>query len=127
MDAKFVAAARSWIGVPWAHQGRSRAGVDCIGLVVMAARDCWLQVPLDATYGRTQAYRQAKPLLGQWCERVGHAGEGTIALYMDSSQLHVGVLTASGTVVQALAGAGRVVESGLNFEPRQLWRPKWPC
>lgn len=29
-----VAAARSFMGVPFQHQGRTRAGIDCIGLVL---------------------------------------------------------------------------------------------
>lgn len=33
-----VAAARDWLGVPFLHQGRSRAGVDCAGLVICVAR-----------------------------------------------------------------------------------------
>jgi cell wall-associated NlpC family hydrolase len=31
--ADVVAEARCWIGVKWRHQGRSREGVDCLGLV----------------------------------------------------------------------------------------------
>jgi cell wall-associated NlpC family hydrolase len=33
-----IAAARSWLGVPWRHQGRTRQGVDCAGLVVLVGR-----------------------------------------------------------------------------------------
>jgi cell wall-associated NlpC family hydrolase len=33
-----VSAARSWLGVPWRHQGRTRQGVDCAGLVVLVGR-----------------------------------------------------------------------------------------
>lgn len=33
-----ITEARSWLGVPWRHQGRSRAGVDCVGLLVCVAR-----------------------------------------------------------------------------------------
>ena len=29
--------ARSWIGVPFAHQGRTRRGIDCVGLIVVVA------------------------------------------------------------------------------------------
>lgn len=36
--ADFVAEARSWVGVPFRHQGRSRAGVDCVGLLLVT---CW--------------------------------------------------------------------------------------
>lgn len=29
-----VEIARTWLGVPWHHQGRNRHGIDCAGLVV---------------------------------------------------------------------------------------------
>jgi cell wall-associated NlpC family hydrolase len=41
-DQDVVAAARGYLGVPWRHQGRSRAGLDCGGLVVLVARDLGL-------------------------------------------------------------------------------------
>ena len=126
IDAQFVAAARSYIGTRCVHQGRSRNGVDCIGLVVMAVRDCGLDAPLTADYGRTQAYLQFKPLLAKFCERVGAAGEGIIVLYMNSMVLHVGVLTAKNTVIHAPNEGERVKEHHLNFQPRQFWRPRWP-
>lgn len=31
--------ARSWIGVRWTHQGRTRAGIDCAGLVVKVGKE----------------------------------------------------------------------------------------
>ena len=37
--ADILRVARSWLGVPFAHQGRTRRGVDCVGLVVMVARE----------------------------------------------------------------------------------------
>lgn len=126
-DAQFVAAARSYIGVKCIHQGRSRAaGVDCIGLVVLALRDCGIDAPLIADYGRTQAYRQFRPELAKYCARVGEAGEGIIILYMNSMALHLGILTAENTVIHAPLEGERVKEHSLNFPPRQFWRPKWP-
>lgn len=47
-----VAAARTWIGVPWRHQGRSRRGVDCAGVVARVGRDLGL---IDYDY---TAYRR---------------------------------------------------------------------
>jgi len=32
-----VTEARGWLGVPWRHQGRTRSGIDCVGLVVRVA------------------------------------------------------------------------------------------
>jgi cell wall-associated NlpC family hydrolase len=126
IDARFEAAARGWIGVPSMHQGRSRAGVDCIGLVVMAARDCGLDAPVAANYGRFQAYFQYKPMLMGFCERVGNPGQGIIALFMNSAVLHVGIITAIGTVIHAPGVPNPVKEHMPNFAFRQFWRPRWP-
>ena len=43
--ADFIAAARAWLGVPFRHQGRSRSGVDCAGLVICLARELGLVAP----------------------------------------------------------------------------------
>lgn len=45
--ADIVAEARRWIGVRYAHQGRSREGVDCIGLPVCVRAALGLK-PMDA-------------------------------------------------------------------------------
>lgn len=37
-----VAAARARLGVAWQHQGRSEAGIDCVGLVTKTAADLGL-------------------------------------------------------------------------------------
>lgn len=38
MNEAVVREARSWLGVRWQHQGRSRDGVDCAGLVIKVAQ-----------------------------------------------------------------------------------------
>ena len=47
-------AARAYLGVPFRHQGRSAAtGIDCVGLLVLAANDCGHSTVADRTdYGR---------------------------------------------------------------------------
>jgi cell wall-associated NlpC family hydrolase len=41
-----VAAARSYLGVRWSHQGRSReSGIDCAGLIIRVAWDLGLKEP----------------------------------------------------------------------------------
>jgi len=47
-----VAAARTWLGVPWRHQGGTRRGVDCAGLVVLVGRDLGLADYDTTAYGR---------------------------------------------------------------------------
>ena len=42
--SEIVAVARSYIDVPWIHQGRSKEfGVDCIGVLICAARELGIQ------------------------------------------------------------------------------------
>src|SRR5699024_7702666 len=47
-----VRAARGWVGVRWRHQGRSRDGVDCGGLLVVAMADIGKRVRDRRAYGR---------------------------------------------------------------------------
>lgn len=42
MNKDIVTAARRWIGVRWQHQGRSRDGIDCAGLVIVVAHELGL-------------------------------------------------------------------------------------
>lgn len=41
-----------WEGVPWRHQGRSRIGIDCIGLVIKVAHELDLSGFDTADYDR---------------------------------------------------------------------------
>jgi cell wall-associated NlpC family hydrolase len=49
---EIVAAARAYVGAPWRHQGRSRQGLDCAGLVVLVARDLGLSDYDSTSYRR---------------------------------------------------------------------------
>ena len=40
LSKSFIESANTWIGVPWVKNGRSRSGVDCVGLVIMCLRNC---------------------------------------------------------------------------------------
>lgn len=49
---RLVDAARGYLDVRWRHRGRSRFGLDCAGLVVVAYRDCGIDLPDYKLYGR---------------------------------------------------------------------------
>ena len=53
MTHPLVAAARAYMDVPFAHQGRSRTGMDCAGLALLALRDCGYAPADIPAYGRT--------------------------------------------------------------------------
>jgi len=50
--ASLSEAARRYIGVRFRHRGRSRHGVDCVGLGVLAYADCGVTVEDFLLYGR---------------------------------------------------------------------------
>lgn len=47
-----LSAARSYVGARWRHRGRSRYGVDCIGLVVLSLAAAGVQMRDRLDYGR---------------------------------------------------------------------------
>lgn len=53
--ARFLAAVESLDGVPWHHQGRSRAGVDCAGLVLVALAEQGCAPDVPANYHTSAA------------------------------------------------------------------------
>lgn len=48
--------ALSWENVRWRHQGRSRNGIDCVGLVVLTAKGCGLDLYDTTEYPRTTRF-----------------------------------------------------------------------
>lgn len=71
---QFALAAREYLGVPFVHQGRSKQGVDCAGLILCALQDCgWEAQGLTAVlteYGRMPDTGTVKEALMQECVSV---------------------------------------------------------
>ena len=119
-----VTAARSYVGVPWRHLGRSRTGVDCIGLVLLAARDVGVELPDPAPYVREpQGTRLLDGILGH-AERVANPRSGDILLFrMGLYGGHVGIASlhpAWGVpaCLHAYAPRRQVVEQPMDAELR---------
>ena len=116
--ADFIAAARSYVGVPFHHQGRTRHGVDCIGLVVCAARDAGLALVDRTDYPRDPNGLLPLELARQFQE-VDPALAGDILLMRFRGEpQHVAIL-AGETLIHGYASIGRVVEHGLDAKWRR--------
>jgi len=116
--ADFVAAARSYVGVPFRHQGRTRHGVDCIGLVVCAARDIGLTLADRTDYPRDpngllplEMARQFAPV------ESPQAGDILLMRFRGEPQ-HVAIL-AGAALIHGYASIGRVVEHGMDAKWRR--------
>lgn len=120
---EIVAAARSWIGTPFEHQGRMKAvGVDCAGLVLGVARELGLPHADVDGYPRIPSRGQLEAELAAQMERLA-IGEppqpgDVLLLRIEREPQHLAILTSLEPMaaVHALAGKGlsRCVEHRLD-------------
>jgi cell wall-associated NlpC family hydrolase len=120
--------ARSWIGVRWLHQGRSRHGIDCIGLVVVVRRALGIGDYDISGYPRAPDGSFMSHFLAAGGVRIGilRAMPADLLLFKDArSPCHVGIVTArSGDVMHmahAYAPRHKVLEEPVVNE----WQKKW--
>jgi cell wall-associated NlpC family hydrolase len=122
--AAFLAAARAYVGVRWRHQGRNSRGVDCIGLVAAALKDCGIEGNDDRSYERVpDGIRLRAGLTERFGEPVLQWRPGDVVLMRwattNGLESHVGILATFNdqwTLLHAFAGERRVVEHRLAGE-----------
>lgn len=117
-----VTFARGWVGVPWHHQGRSAAGVDCAGLIECVLRQAGA---LPESYNAPKNYSRL-PLgdhlmdtVERWCTRVDKPLPGTavtIRWPQMSGSSHIAICTGP-TLIHAYRKSSGVVEQSY----RQPW------
>ena len=136
-----VTTADTWIGTRWQHQGRSAAGIDCIGLVECVGQALGLVTTSALTvapgYSRIPDGRELMAGLDAHMRRLAEidaAQPGDVLLMrFEVAPQHV-ALVAPGAggrpdIIHAWAGARRVVRHGLDA----LWRSRcvaaytWPA
>jgi cell wall-associated NlpC family hydrolase len=107
-----AAAARSLVGVPFLHRGRSRRGLDCAGVVWLARKMTFGLSDDDRSYPPRPTSQMVLEGMERRAERVSlrdvRAGD-VVVMKFASFATHLGVLTETG-VIHAIPGAG-VIES----------------
>jgi cell wall-associated NlpC family hydrolase len=122
--------ARTYLGTPFAHQGRmKRVGIDCLGLVVCVARETGLAVQDFTNYprepdGATLVLRLSEQLdqVADGDERIGDV----LCFWIRRPALpcHVGFKTDVG-VLHTYANAGKVVEHVLDARWQKRIHSVW--
>lgn len=115
---RLIDSARSLVGTPYLHQGRTPDGVDCIGFVALAAR--LAGVDLAAHFSDPGRYgREPSPLFLAITERHSQRIEkpvpGAAILFVWGTQKwprHVALYTERATIIHADARRRQVVEHG---------------
>jgi len=117
----FVTEARTWLGTPWAHQGRFKGlACDCVGLVLETSRALGL---ID--YNFVNYERRPDGSLRTECERlmrsipVPQAQAGDVLLFAwNNSPVHLAIMTGAETIIHAYAINRKVVEHRID----ERWR-----
>lgn len=113
---QLIEAARGYLGVRWHHQGRSRAGVDCVGLVICVARDLGLSDYDISGYGTAPDGRMSGILREQCIEqpRGTEPAPGMLAeIRFDREPQHV-------AIVSPYRGGGHALLHAMSRFPRRV-------
>lgn len=127
--ADIIESARSFLGTPFRHQGRARGiGVDCIGLIVCAARGAGIDVSDRTDYPLQPIPSELLAGFGANLDRtdgIEHKPADVLVFWIvDTDTLpperraetpqHVALATEAGMIHAWSGGARRVVEHGLT-------------
>lgn len=114
-----VDACRNYLGVPFRHQGRNRLGLDCGGLLVVAAKDCGIELDDIKGYQRQPDGKTLMATMERNLTRVYRAPEYGDIVLMRLRKLpqHIAIITDKG-MIHAHSEAGKVVEHRLD----DFWR-----
>lgn len=115
-------AARGYLDTPFRHQGRSRSGLDCIGLLVLALADCGRAVDDVTSYGANPYRGQLEAnLLREFGPAISKADAqpgDIVAIDFAGATRHVGVLGeyvhGGLSLIHTDQDVGRVVEHRLD-------------
>jgi cell wall-associated NlpC family hydrolase len=110
----FAAAAESFIGTPFRFRGRDpRTGLDCVGLVGAALQALGARTPFVPPYAMWQrdfAAQLDSAADAGFADVTGDPRAGDLLLLRPGpAQVHLAVVGASGGLVHAHAGLGKVV------------------
>lgn len=124
--AAFLAELRTWLGVPYRHQGRLKGvSVDCIGLVIGVARECGIS-EVDASDYDRRPDGTLRARMSEHLESIpfADAQPGDVLLFeFGGTPMHVGILSGPDMVTHAYAMNRKVVEHRLD----ERWKAMITC
>lgn len=105
--------ARKWLGTPFHHQGRVRAGVDCAGVIVKPAQAINLEIIDKPGYSRTPSGVLQSEIAKQLVRvKIADMQPGDVLLMSWIEPQHVALVTGLNplTILHSFAQAKKVVE-----------------
>ena len=113
-----VASARSYIDVPFVHQGRSRYGIDCAGLLTCVAYDLGMKDVRVNDYGRSPDPTRAREIIEAHMNPVPFAelAPGDVLSFVIVQDVqHYGLVVSMEPVrfIHAYQTVGKVIEQSM--------------
>lgn len=121
-----ITEARTWVGVPFRHQGRNRHAIDCVGLPIVVCQNLGLiGSNFEITnYGRLPSLELVERLKSH-CYQIPAAVPGSlIVIAWTKIAAHVAICTGE-TMIHAYESVGRVVEHGYRGRWIRLTHSVW--
>lgn len=113
-----VEAARLYLGTPFKHQGRHEHGVDCGGLLILAAREMGIYLEDIGGYHRMPDNVVLKKALDAQLTRQNRGGSNTVygdilLMAFRRNPQHIAIRTDFG-IIHAHQDSGGVIETSLD-------------
>jgi cell wall-associated NlpC family hydrolase len=113
---EIINAARNYLGVRYKHQGRTRFGLDCLGLVVRVAHDLSLSNEDSTDYGSVPDGKRLMREMDARLDITMNAKPGDVLLMrFDKNPQHLAIMTDKG-IIHSYAQVRGVVEHRLDDE-----------
>jgi cell wall-associated NlpC family hydrolase len=124
-----ITESRTYIGVPWVHQGRSRDGVDCLGLAILVAQSV-RGYQFDM---RDYAAQASDETMQEMCAKHMEPADlapGNVVVIRFQNQRHMGIIgdypiEGQISLIHANSKVGKVVEHRLDSVWRRLIMSSW--
>mgnify|MGYP000170962720 CR=1 FL=1 len=107
---EFVKVARTWAGVPYRHQGRTRHGVDCIGLPLVVWWEMGLCHGDYRQYPRRATDDRLRDLVATSCTDIPTPEPGCLLLFRWQRHVQHCAIYTGDTMIHAHLPNRRVVE-----------------
>lgn len=120
MNKRIVEIARSWIGTPFYHKGRSKKiGCDCIGLILGVMTELGVEIKKEFSYRKIISSNILVENLSKYLKEKDNISAGDIAVfYMNSYPSHIGIIgdyyNNSLSLIHSYAPLKKVVEHYLD-------------
>lgn len=115
-----VQAARKYLGVRYLHQGRSPAGLDCLGLLVLTAKDLNYKSEDSVDYAKIPDGKILRAGIERNLEKSSGLQLGNVLLMkFESNPQHLAILTDIG-IIHSYAYVRKVVEHRLD----SVWKSR---